>query len=75
VLGLNLKGLFFTSQAVGRYWIEAHRFAPEHDRGKGKIVNVGSIGEASELVSLVFRPGVPSRPADDIDGDGRISGT
>src|SRR5688572_2806468 len=29
VLNLNLKALFFTSQAVGRYWIETRRFAPE----------------------------------------------
>ena len=43
VLDLNLKGLFFTSQAVGRYWIDTHRFAPEHNRGKGKIINIGSI--------------------------------
>src|SRR5215217_1498184 len=43
VLDLNLKGLFFTSQAVGRYWIETHRFALEYNRGKGKIINVGSI--------------------------------
>ncbi len=43
VLDLNLKGLFFTSQTVGRYWIETHRFAPEHNRGKGKIINIGSI--------------------------------
>ena len=43
VLDLNLKGLFFTSQAVGRYWIETRRFAPEHNRGKGKIINIGSI--------------------------------
>ena len=43
VLDLNLKGLFFTSQAVGRYWVETHRFAPEHNRGKGKIINIGSI--------------------------------
>jgi len=43
VLDLNLKGLFFTSQAVGRYWIETCRFAPEHNRGKGKIINIGSI--------------------------------
>jgi NAD(P)-dependent dehydrogenase (short-subunit alcohol dehydrogenase family) len=43
VLDLNLKGLFFTSQAVGRYWIETHRFAPENNRGKGKIINIGSI--------------------------------
>jgi 2-dehydro-3-deoxy-D-gluconate 5-dehydrogenase len=43
VLGLNLKSLFFTSQTVGRYWLETHRFAPEHDRGKGKIINIGSI--------------------------------
>ena len=27
VVGLNLKGLFLTSQAVGRYWIETRRFA------------------------------------------------
>ncbi len=43
MLDLNLKGLFFTSQTVGRYWIETHRFAPKHNRGKGKIINVGSI--------------------------------
>lgn len=43
VLDLNLKGLFFTSQAVGRYWIETHRFASEQNRGKGKIINIGSI--------------------------------
>jgi NAD(P)-dependent dehydrogenase (short-subunit alcohol dehydrogenase family) len=43
VLNLNLKALFFTSQAVGRYWIETRRFAPEHNRGKGKIINIGSI--------------------------------
>ena len=43
VLNLNLKGLFFTSQAVGHYWIETRRFAPEHNRGKGKIINIGSI--------------------------------
>ena len=43
VLDLNLKGLFFTSQAVGRYWIDTHRFAPETNRGKGKIINIGSI--------------------------------
>ena len=43
VLNLNLKALFFTSQAVGRYWLETRRFAAEHNRGKGKIVNIGSI--------------------------------
>ena len=43
VLNLNLKALFFTSQAVGRYWLETHRFAPERNRGKGKIINIGSI--------------------------------
>jgi len=43
VLNLNLKGLFFTSQAVGRYWLETRRFAPEQRRGKGKIINIGSI--------------------------------
>jgi NAD(P)-dependent dehydrogenase (short-subunit alcohol dehydrogenase family) len=43
VLNLNLKGLFFTCQAVGRYWLESRRFAPEHNRGKGKIINIGSI--------------------------------
>ena len=43
VLALNLKALFFTSQAVGRYWIETRRFAPENKRGKGKIINIGSI--------------------------------
>ena len=39
VLALNLKALFFTSEAVGRYWIHTHRFAPENNRGKGKIIN------------------------------------
>jgi NAD(P)-dependent dehydrogenase (short-subunit alcohol dehydrogenase family) len=39
VLDLNLKALFFTSEAVGRYWIHTHRFAPENNRGKGKIIN------------------------------------
>lgn len=43
VLDLNLKGLFFSCQAVGRYWLESRRFAPEHNRGKGKIINIGSI--------------------------------
>ena len=43
VLDLNLKALFFSSQAVGRYWIETRRFAPENNRGKGKIINFGSI--------------------------------
>jgi NAD(P)-dependent dehydrogenase (short-subunit alcohol dehydrogenase family) len=43
VLGLNLKGLFFISQTVGRYWIDTHRFASENGRGKGKIINIGSI--------------------------------
>jgi 2-deoxy-D-gluconate 3-dehydrogenase len=43
VLNLDLKGLFFASQAVGRYWIETRRFAPENNRGKGKIINIGSI--------------------------------
>jgi NAD(P)-dependent dehydrogenase (short-subunit alcohol dehydrogenase family) len=43
VFDLNLKALFFTSQAVGRYWIETRRFAPENNRGKGKIINIGSI--------------------------------
>jgi len=43
VLNLNLKALFFTSQAVGSYWIETRRFAPENNRGMGKIINIGSI--------------------------------
>jgi NAD(P)-dependent dehydrogenase (short-subunit alcohol dehydrogenase family) len=43
VLDVNLKGLFFTAQAVARYWIETRRFASEHNRGKGKIINIGSI--------------------------------
>ena len=43
VIGVNLKGLFFTSQAVGRYWIETRRFASDQNRGKGKIINIGSI--------------------------------
>jgi NAD(P)-dependent dehydrogenase (short-subunit alcohol dehydrogenase family) len=59
VLDLNLKGLFFTSQTVGRYWIETHRFAPEHNRGKGKIINLGSI--AGEMGSRRRAPYTASK--------------
>jgi NAD(P)-dependent dehydrogenase (short-subunit alcohol dehydrogenase family) len=59
VLDLNLKGLFFTSQAVGRYWIETHRFAPEHNRGKGKIINIGSV--AGEMGSRRSAPYTASK--------------
>jgi NAD(P)-dependent dehydrogenase (short-subunit alcohol dehydrogenase family) len=59
VLNLNLKGLFFTSQAVGRYWIESHRFAAEHNRGKGKIINIGSI--AGEMGSRRRAPYTASK--------------
>ena len=43
VLDLNLKSLFFAAQAVGRYWIETDRFAPERGRGKGKIIGIASL--------------------------------
>jgi 2-dehydro-3-deoxy-D-gluconate 5-dehydrogenase len=59
VLNLNLKGLFFTSQAVGRHWIETRRFAPEQNRGKGKIINIGSI--AGEKGSRHRAPYVASK--------------
>jgi NAD(P)-dependent dehydrogenase (short-subunit alcohol dehydrogenase family) len=59
VLNLNLKGLFFTSQAVGRYWIGSHRFAAEHNRGKGKIINIGSI--AGEMGSRRRAPYTASK--------------
>jgi NAD(P)-dependent dehydrogenase (short-subunit alcohol dehydrogenase family) len=59
VIDLNLKGLFFTSQAVGRYWIETRRFAAEHNRGKGKIINVGSI--AGEMGSRRRAPYTASK--------------
>jgi Dehydrogenases with different specificities (related to short-chain alcohol dehydrogenases) len=59
VVDLNLKGLFFTSQAVGRYWIETRRFAAEHNRGKGKIINVGSI--AGEMGSRRRAPYTASK--------------
>jgi 2-dehydro-3-deoxy-D-gluconate 5-dehydrogenase len=48
VLGVNLKGLFFTCQAVGRYWLESQRFG-SGDLRKGKIINIASI--ASHLGS------------------------
>jgi gluconate 5-dehydrogenase len=55
VLNLNLKGLFFTSQAVGRYWTETRRFASAHNRGKGKIINIGSIaGEKGSPGSAAY---------------------
>lgn len=47
VVDLNLKGLFFTSQAVARGWIDSRRFAPEQGRGMGKIINIGSIAGES----------------------------
>jgi NAD(P)-dependent dehydrogenase (short-subunit alcohol dehydrogenase family) len=59
VLDLNLKGLFFTSQAVGRYWIETRRFATENNRGKGKIINIGSI--AGEMGSRGRAPYTASK--------------
>jgi 2-deoxy-D-gluconate 3-dehydrogenase len=43
VFDLNLKGMFFTAQAVGRYWLDSRRFAAEQGRGCGKIINIGSI--------------------------------
>jgi NAD(P)-dependent dehydrogenase (short-subunit alcohol dehydrogenase family) len=55
VLNLNLKGLFFTSQAVGRYWAETRRFASTNNRGKGKIINIGSIaGEKGSPRSAAY---------------------
>jgi 2-dehydro-3-deoxy-D-gluconate 5-dehydrogenase len=59
VLDLNLKALFFTSQSVGRYWIETRRFAAEHNRGKGKIINIGSI--AGEMGSRRRAPYTASK--------------
>ncbi len=59
VLDLNLKGVFFTSQAVGQYWIETRRFAAEHNRGKGKIINIGSI--AGEMGSRRRAPYTASK--------------
>ena len=43
VVDLNLKGLFFTSQGVGRYWIESRRFTPEQNRGKGKSSTLAAL--------------------------------
>jgi len=59
VIDLNLKGLFFISQTVGRYWIETRRFAPENNRGKGKIINIGSI--AGEMGSRGRSPYTASK--------------
>jgi NAD(P)-dependent dehydrogenase (short-subunit alcohol dehydrogenase family) len=59
VLDLNLKRLFFISQAVGRYWIETRRFAAEHNRGKGKIINIGRI--AGEMGSRRRAPYTASK--------------
>jgi NAD(P)-dependent dehydrogenase (short-subunit alcohol dehydrogenase family) len=63
VLDVNLKGVFFTSQAVGRYWIESRRFAAEHSRGKGKIINIGSIagdmGSRRRAPYTASKSGVP----------------
>lgn len=37
VLGVNLKGLFFVTQAAVRYWMQSHR--------SGKIINISSVHE------------------------------
>lgn len=37
VLDLNLKGLFFTSQAVGRYWIETRASLPSIIGGRARL--------------------------------------
>lgn len=37
VLGVNLKGLFFVTQAAVRYWMQLHR--------PGKIINISSVHE------------------------------
>jgi 2-dehydro-3-deoxy-D-gluconate 5-dehydrogenase len=42
VLDLNLKGLFFVSQAFGRAWIERRAATADHPV-KGKIINIASI--------------------------------
>jgi 2-dehydro-3-deoxy-D-gluconate 5-dehydrogenase len=42
VLDINLKGLFFVSQAFGRAWLDRHAAASDH-RVKGKIINIASI--------------------------------
>ena len=52
VVDLNLKSLFFSAQAIGRYWIETDRFAPEHGRGKGKIIGIGSLTSALGLANM-----------------------
>jgi 2-deoxy-D-gluconate 3-dehydrogenase len=52
VLDLNLKTLFFGCQAVGRHWIETGRFAAETDRGKGKIIGIGSLTSAIGLANM-----------------------
>ena len=46
VIDVNLKASFFLAQAVGRSWIESSRFARVSERGKGKIINIGSLAGA-----------------------------
>jgi 2-deoxy-D-gluconate 3-dehydrogenase len=52
VVDLNLKSLFFSAQAVGRYWLKTDRFAPERGRGKGKVIGIGSLTSAIGLAGM-----------------------
>lgn len=51
IVDLNLRSFFFAAQAVGRYWIETARFAPERKR-KGKIIGIGSLTSAIGLANM-----------------------
>lgn len=51
VVELNLRSFFFAAQAVGRYWIESARFA-SGDRGKGKVIGIGSLTSAIGLANM-----------------------
>ena len=61
---LNLKALFFTSQAVGRYCIKTRRFAPEHNRGKGKIIHHWRVSRENldRLLTLMSSSSFVMRP-------------
>lgn len=52
IVDLNLRAFFFSSQAIGHYWIESARFARDGGR-KGKIIGIGSLTGAIGLANMV----------------------
>jgi 2-deoxy-D-gluconate 3-dehydrogenase len=50
ILDLNLKSFFFSTQAVGRYWLDSRRFAD--GQRKGKVLGIGSLTSFIGLANM-----------------------